>query len=133
MVYNGSKKYRDCAKRIHETFLKLRAGIADVPGLVLVGSPNAAVIAFTSEQFDIYKVADEMKDANGWDVPRMQRPPCCHICVTLKTWDSADKYLQDLRAAALKCRDTPAQVKVVLQVFMDKLPLYLIVLSLATF
>ena len=111
LVYNGSKKYRDCAKRIHETFLKLRAGIADVPGVVLVGSPNAAVIAFTSEQFDIYKVADEMKDANGWDVPRMQRPPCCHICVTSKTCDSTDKYLQDLRAAALKCRDTPAQVK----------------------
>ena len=78
---------------------------------MLVGSPNAAVIAFTSEQFDIYKVADEMKDANGWDVPRMQRPPCCRICVTSKTCDSADKYLQDLRAAALKCRDTPAQVK----------------------
>ena len=40
-----------------------------------------------------------------------QRPPCCHICVTNKTSDSVDKYLADLRAAALKCRDTPAQVK----------------------
>ena len=28
LVYNGSKKYRDCAKNIHETFLKLREGIS---------------------------------------------------------------------------------------------------------
>ena len=41
----------------------------------------------------------------------MQRPPCLHICVSVKTPSVVAKYLADLRAAVAKCRDTPALVK----------------------
>jgi sphinganine-1-phosphate aldolase len=111
MLYCGAKTYSENAKIIHATFLKLKAGISKIPGLRLMGDPDAAIIAYTSDEFDIYKVADEMSASGGWEVPRMQRPPCIHICVCIKTPDIMSRYLSDLEAAALKCRDTPAQVE----------------------
>jgi sphinganine-1-phosphate aldolase len=111
LVYNGIRSYTDSAELVHETFMKLREEIPKIKGLRLQGSPAAAIIAYTSDDFDIYKVADEMSASGGWEIPRMQRPPCLHICVSVKTPSVVAKYLADLRAAVAKCRDTPALVK----------------------
>ena len=70
--------------------------------LRLEGDPDACVVAFTSDAYDIYKVADAMGE-RGWDVPRMQRPPCVHVCVMDHTGDTLDAYLEDLRACAVLC------------------------------
>ena len=102
--------FEESARIVHATWSKLKAGIEATPGLSIVGKPSASIVAFTSNVFDIYMVADEMKAIDGWEVDRMQRPPCLHICVTKKTHLIADKWLASLRAAATKCQDSPAQV-----------------------
>jgi glutamate/tyrosine decarboxylase-like PLP-dependent enzyme len=110
LTYMGWDAYLRVAKRVHATWTTLRDEIAATPGLRIVGHPAASVVAFTSDVFDIYKVADEMKASGGWEVDRMQRPPCLHICVTAKTEHVAAHWLADLRAASIKCQDSPAQV-----------------------
>jgi sphinganine-1-phosphate aldolase len=109
-VYMGWDAYLRTAKSIYDTWRLMRDSISATPGLRIVGHPAASVVAFTSDVFDIYMVADEMKANGGWEVDRMQRPPCLHICVTAKTGLVAAQWLADLRAATLKCKDSPAQV-----------------------
>jgi|TARA_B110000090_G_scaffold194163_1_gene229030 sphinganine-1-phosphate aldolase len=74
-----------------------------------MGTPHLSVIAFASDVFDIYKVADVMKHLGGWEMARMQRPPCVHICVNVRTAAIADKWLVDLNKAVEMCRGTEAQ------------------------
>lgn len=40
---------------------KLRHGIEAIPGLKILGDPKVCIVAFDSDEFHIYRVADEMK------------------------------------------------------------------------
>ena len=50
-----------------------------------------------------------MKQRGGWELARMQRPPCLHICVNARTASIVDVWLADLRASVERCRDSTAQ------------------------
>ena len=43
--------------------------------------PEVSVIAFTSDQFNIYGLSDGMKE-RGWALNALQFPSCLHLCVT---------------------------------------------------
>ncbi len=48
-------------KRILMTAAAIRDGIAAISGLRVLGEPLLCIIAFASEEFHIYQLADEMK------------------------------------------------------------------------
>jgi hypothetical protein len=48
-------------KRILGTAAAIRDGIAAISGLRVLGQPLLCIIAFASEEFHIYQLADEMK------------------------------------------------------------------------
>jgi hypothetical protein len=48
-------------KRILRTAAAIRDGIAAIRGLRVLGEPLLCIIAFASEEFHIYQLADEMK------------------------------------------------------------------------
>jgi hypothetical protein len=48
-------------KRILRTAAAIRDGIAAIGGLRVLGQPLLCIIAFASEEFHIYQLADEMK------------------------------------------------------------------------
>ena len=54
-------KYADATRRILDTAAAIRAGISKIPGLRILGDPLLCIIAFTSDEFHIYQLADEMK------------------------------------------------------------------------
>jgi hypothetical protein len=110
LTHLGKDRYDRDAIAIHNTWKKARDAVAAIDGLEIMGKPTACVIAFTSKRFDIYKVADEMKAIGGWEVVRVQRPVGLHLCVSARTPDMIDSWLETLTAAVTKCRDTPAQV-----------------------
>ena len=58
------------------------------------------MIAFASDQVDIYKVLDAMSH-KGWSLNGLHRPACVHLCVTLRHSQPgvAERFLQDLKAA----------------------------------
>ena len=109
ILHMGRDGYNREARAVHDTFNRVVNGIEEIPGLRLMGRPHLSVVAFTSDDFDIYKVADVMKVRGDWELARMQRPPCLHICVNARTASIVDAWLEDLRASVEQCKDSKAQ------------------------
>uniref|UniRef100_A0A915BA25 sphinganine-1-phosphate aldolase n=1 Tax=Parascaris univalens TaxID=6257 RepID=A0A915BA25_PARUN len=53
-------------------------------GLKLLGLPAVSVVAFQSENLNVYAIGDRMSK-RGWHLNALQNPPGMHICVTFNT------------------------------------------------
>ncbi len=108
MLSIGAKGYREATRRILETAATIRAGIEDTPGLRVLGDP-LWVIAFTSDELDIYRVMDFMTHRR-WNLNGLHRPACVHLCVTLRHTQPgvAERFAADLRDAVEHVRSEPA-------------------------
>lgn len=75
-----------------------RAGIAEVGGLKVLGDPHLSIVAYGSDEFDVFRVAEIMGE-KGWTPGLVQRPKAIHRMMSLIHQPSLDEYLSDLRAA----------------------------------
>ncbi|HEY3446224.1 MAG TPA: aminotransferase class V-fold PLP-dependent enzyme [Myxococcales bacterium] len=109
LVANGEAGYLAASRRILETAAAIKAGIAEIPGLRVLGDP-LFVIAFASDEVDVYRVMDEMSK-RGWSLNGMHRPACVHLAVTLRHTQPgvAERFLSDLKAAVENVRATPGE------------------------
>ena len=109
MIRIGQSGYQQAAKRILETGDLIREGIESIPGLYVLGDP-LWVIAFGSEELDIYRVMDAMTQ-RGWSLNGLQFPPAIHIAITLRHTQPgvAERFLDDLTAAVNEVREQPAR------------------------
>jgi glutamate/tyrosine decarboxylase-like PLP-dependent enzyme len=87
---------------------KLKAGIAAIDGLKVIGSEHCTIVTWTSaaKDVDVYAVADQLED-RGWHVDRQQHPACVHLTVTANHLPIVDDYLRDLAAAVAHVRAHP--------------------------
>jgi sphinganine-1-phosphate aldolase len=87
---------------------KLKAGIAAIDGLKVIGSEHCTIVTWTaaSKDVDVYAVADQLED-RGWHVDRQQHPACVHLTVTANHLPVVDDYLRDLAAAVAHVRAHP--------------------------
>ncbi|MCU0656785.1 MAG: aspartate aminotransferase family protein [Polyangiaceae bacterium] len=106
MVGMGEEGYLRHTAEMLDAFDALRAGIPKIPGLVVVGQPEASLLAWSSEghetgkpRLDVYAVAEQMA-ARGWTVDRQQYPASVHLTVMSNHRKAVDAYLEDLRASA---------------------------------
>ncbi|KAK4534414.1 hypothetical protein CDCA_CDCA01G0439 [Cyanidium caldarium] len=103
MVRCGEDGYAERTAAILRTAHRIKTGMAErVPELCILGNP-LWVIAFTAADptaLNIYEVMDAMA-ARGWSLNGLHRPPCVHLCVTLRHCEPgvAERFLRDLRAA----------------------------------
>jgi len=96
LMFLGQESFTKYAKVIADAREKILAGIQGIPGLRVLGQPKAMVVAWTSDNFDIYRLADALKK-KGWSLNALHKPACMHICITpLWTSDVVDKFLEDL-------------------------------------
>ncbi len=104
----GEDGYLELARGAWETAERLRAGIAQIPGLKVMGQPHATIVTWTSNdpQVDTYAVADLLQ-AEGWGVDRQQKPPSIHLSCNASNLPIVDKYLFDLRTAVEAVRVRP--------------------------
>jgi sphinganine-1-phosphate aldolase len=104
LVHMGHAGYRDATRKILETASRIRAGIAAIAGLRVLGDP-LWVIAFAADGFDIYRVLDAMSQRN-WSLNGLHRPACLHLCVTLRHTEPgvAERFLSDLEASVIEAR-----------------------------
>lgn len=109
MVALGEDGYLDAARRILDTSARIRAGIATIPELRLLGH-SLFVHAFTSDTLDIYRVMDAMTQ-KGWSLNGLHRPACVHLCVTLRHTQSgvAERFVADLQTAVDHVQSHPAE------------------------
>jgi len=107
MISLGEKGYLDASRRILETGTKIREGIQAIRGLKVLGDP-LWVIAFGSDELDIYHVMDFMTK-RGWNLNGLHKPPSVHLAITLRHTQEgvADRFLGDLRAAVEHTRAHP--------------------------
>jgi len=119
----GADGYRELALRAADAADRLRAGIAAIPGLALLGKSNSTIVSYAAldpagrsesgplhDRADVYALADRL-EARGWTVDRQQRPASIHLTVTANHAAIVDDYLRDVRAALAEVRANPALAK----------------------
>ncbi|MGB5809882.1 MAG: aminotransferase class V-fold PLP-dependent enzyme [Polyangiales bacterium] len=109
MMSMGESGYLDATRRILDTGAKIREGIRAIPELRVLGEP-LWVIAFGSEELDIYRVLDFMAK-RSWNLNGLHKPPSVHLAVTLRHTQEgvADRFLDDLRAAVAHTKTSPQE------------------------
>jgi sphinganine-1-phosphate aldolase len=112
LISLGREGYRNYARSIFETSAKMQAAVRAHAELRLLGEPTF-LFAFTSDEFDIYHVNDEMKRL-GWRFNGLQYPNALHMAVTRPQTQPgvAERFAADLAAAvdyAREHKDEPAE------------------------
>ena len=84
---------------------KIADGINKIDGLKVQGRPDVCVVSMeTTAEFNVYAVADALKEIRKWNLNMLQNPAGVHICVTLANYDKADIFLDDLKEAVRMIR-----------------------------
>jgi Glutamate decarboxylase and related PLP-dependent proteins len=112
MVSMGREGYLDYARGILEASAAMQEAVRSHPELRLLGQPTF-LFAFTSDEFDIYHVNDEMK-RRGWRLNGLQYPNALHMTVTHPQTQPGvvEAFAVDLDAAVSYARergDEPAE------------------------
>jgi sphinganine-1-phosphate aldolase len=112
----GTDGYRTLARHTRAATTALADGIAAIPGLRLLGSPVATLVAVAQDGpdgVDVLNLADEMT-ARGWllqpQPPFGDLPATLHLTVTGATAGRVDALLADLADAARAAAALPAPV-----------------------
>jgi sphinganine-1-phosphate aldolase len=106
----GADGYLELARRAVEAADKLRAGITAIPGLALLGRPDATIVSYAAVGADVYAIADQL-EKRGWSVDRQHRPSSIHLTVTANHAPVIDRYLADLRECLAEVRANPSLSK----------------------
>jgi len=109
MVKMGARGYLEATRLILEAADRVKQGIREIPGLRILGDP-LWIIAFTSDEVDIYQVLDAMAK-RGWSLNGLQSPPAVHIALTLRHAQPGvtDRFLSDLRESVEYVREHPEE------------------------
>lgn len=93
----GEEGYMRATKAIVETANKIKAGLADIPELKLMGDP-LWIIALGSDSLNIYEVLEQMTQRH-WNLNGLHKPACFHLGLTLRHTQPgvAERFLQDLK------------------------------------
>lgn len=99
LVSMGESGYMQATKKILEAAQQIKAGLRKIPGLRILGDP-LFVIAFTSDEYDIYRVMESMTP-KGYSLNGLHRPAAIHIAVTLRHTQPGfvERFLSDLDEA----------------------------------
>ena len=105
----GVEGYRELAAQTTEAVEALKAGIARIDGLRLLGRPQGPLLSYGASDRDvsIFAVADQMEQ-KGWSVNRVQNPDGIHAMVTAQHRAVTGDYLADLEAAVAAVRADPS-------------------------
>lgn len=102
----GEAGFLDRARDAWAVAEQLRAGIERIDGLRVLGPPMTTIVTWTSDEVDVYAIADRLQ-AKGWGVDRQQFPPSVHLTCNASNRDSVQPYLADLREAVTYVRAHP--------------------------
>ena len=83
-------------------------GIGAIPGLQLWAKPDVTIINFGSTEFDIYAVAELMKQRR-WVPGLTSDPRGMHTMLSMQHEPAREQYLADLRACVETVRATQAK------------------------
>ncbi|XP_068655782.1 sphingosine-1-phosphate lyase [Aristolochia californica] len=110
MMSLGQQGYLEHTRDIMEASKGIQKGIKEIPELFIIGRPDMTIIAFGSNEIDIFEVND-MMSLKGWHLNALQRPNSIHICVTLQHVMIVEDFLRDLKESVIAVKANPGPVK----------------------
>jgi len=102
----GVEGYKRIASELMTFVDAYLAGIRETDGLKILGTPDLSIVAYGSDEFDIFRVAEVMQ-TKGWLPGLIQRPRGIHRMMSLLHAPSLEEYLRDMRAAVGVVRQAP--------------------------
>lgn len=108
LQFLGRDGYTEIAAKLMNFVDAYQAGIRATDGLKVLGRPALSIVAFGSDDFDIFRVAEVM-GAKGWLSGLTQKPKGIHRMMSMFHEPVLDEYLDDLRGAIGVVRQAPAR------------------------
>jgi glutamate/tyrosine decarboxylase-like PLP-dependent enzyme len=96
--YLGVEGYCDIARKLMDFVDAYKRGLAEIPGLYVLGEPHLSIVAFGAHDVDIFRVAEVMEQ-RGWLPGLVQKPKAIHRMMSMIQAPSLDEYLADLKSA----------------------------------
>lgn len=102
----GAEGYQRLTRLTLDARRRMVAGIRTVPGLDVLGEPEAHILAITAapgyeDVVDIFALGDALQ-ARGWFHDRQKPPDSLHATVSAGNAPVVDDYLDDLEACAVE-------------------------------
>ncbi|MGW4793814.1 pyridoxal phosphate-dependent decarboxylase family protein [Nonomuraea sp. NPDC004297] len=104
----GHDGYAELGRATLEATRRLRAGLAGIPGLRVLGRPESSLVAFAGDDVDVFVLADEAR-ARGWFLqPQLSYagiPANLHVTVTGVTLAGVEAMLKVIAESAGAARE----------------------------
>lgn len=108
ILARGFTYYRNQSTAILLATRNIAFELSNIPEISVFGDPEKLtnVVAFTTNDFDIYEVNSELKE-RGWNLNPLQFPSSLHLCVTEanSSPDNVKSFIEDVKSAVEKCRN----------------------------
>jgi glutamate/tyrosine decarboxylase-like PLP-dependent enzyme len=98
LQFLGMEGYMRIARELMTFVDAYQAGIRTIPGLKILGAPDLSIVAYGSDEFDVFRIAEVMSE-KGWMPGLLQKPKGIHRMMSLVHAPVLDAYLDDARAA----------------------------------
>lgn len=98
----GSEGYLRMVDSTQRAARRIREGIDAIDGLRVVGDARTNLLAFTADGFDIYAVAEEMKERRWYVQPQLgfgPSPANIHLSIGVSNVPHVEAFLADLQAS----------------------------------
>ncbi|MDB4944358.1 MAG: Sphingosine-phosphate lyase [Labilithrix sp.] len=115
MTYLGEEGYLDLTRRALDATGAVMRGVAETPGLRILGKPAMTCIAIGADPaavpgpngtgLDLYVLGDLLQE-RGWRVDRQQTPPSLHLTLSPAHDAISGELVADLRACAKDLADS---------------------------
>lgn len=96
----GESGYLELAQQALEAKQAIAAGLGAIPGLRVLGDPEATLLSIGSAdpEVDMFALADQLHE-RGWHFDRNQKPPSIHLTVMAGHRAIVSELLEDLRTS----------------------------------
>lgn len=109
----GESGYRRIVEKTQRATRTMVDGINAIDGLRVLGNPDMCMFSFTSDDLNIFELADAVRDRGYYMQPQFRNGPTpanLHVSLNWGTADSVDGALAALRAAVDEVRAKPDAV-----------------------
>jgi sphinganine-1-phosphate aldolase len=106
LQFMGRDGYTRVATALMDFVDRYQDDVRATDGLKILGAPDLSIVAFGSDVFDIFRVAEVMSE-KGWLAGLTQKPKGIHRMMSMFHEPVNDQYVDDLRAAIGVVRQAP--------------------------
>lgn len=108
LMYLGEEGYIDIVRTVEEATKKMIDAINAMDGVHVLGSPDMCLFALASDSFNIFQLADEMKERGWYIQPQFTTPwspPNVHITMHPGAAHQVDAFLESMEEAVAVLRE----------------------------